>query len=332
MPYLETQYPVLKRLDHSDRELICCYAEKYNQFSCEYSYPSLHLWHDIYQYKLSFFNEWLIVFDTQSDFILMPMGENITLPGLLELSMRLNQDGYSGDISNVPPEFIVAQPELSYHFDIENERELAEYIYSTEKLFTLSGKKLRKKKNLISQFCRNFPDYRVKSMDAAVRKDCLAMMESMLAERGADNKSVLEESIVIKKGFESFDTMQLEGIAIYIGNDIESRVICFSVYSRLNKDVFTIHFEKADYSFCGAAQIINWETAKALKDKCRYINREQDLGIPGLRQAKLSYEPELIYPSYFLSFKGIATDEACVTLETAVDRFVLPVSDCDARN
>jgi len=311
IPYPENQYPVLKRLDHSDREIISWYAKKYNQFSCEFSFPSLYLWDDIYHYKLSFFNDWLIVFDTRYDYILMPMGEDIAPSGLLTLSTSLKQDGYSGNISNVPPEFIERHPELGHYYDIENERGLAEYIYSTEKLVALRGKKLRKKKNHISQFLQKYPDYQVRPMDStAVRKDCLAMFESMLAENQTVSDSIREEATVIRKGFESFDSIPLEGIAIYINNDTESKLVCFSVYSRLNKDIFTIHFEKINYSYRGAAQTINWETAKVLKDKCRYINREQDLGIPGLRQAKLSYEPELIYPDNFLSFKGLATDIA----------------------
>ncbi len=314
IPYPENQYPVLKRLDLSDREIISWYAEKYNQFSCEFSFLSLYLWDDIYHYKLSFFNDWLIVIDTRSDYILMPMGENITLSDLLTLSISLKQDGYSGDISNVPPEIIERHPELSHYYDIENERGLAEYIYSTEKLVALRGKKLRKKRNHISQFLQKYPDYQVRPMDSTVRNDCLAMIESMaesmLTENQTVSNSIREENIVIRKGFESFDSIPLEGIAIYIENDTESKLVGFSVYSRLNKDVFTIHFEKVNYSCRGAAQIINWETAKVLKDQCRYINREQDLGIPGLRQAKLSYEPELIYPANFLSFKGLATDIA----------------------
>ena len=105
--------------------------------------------------------------------------------------------------------------------------------------------------------------------------------------------------ISIKKAFSSFELLPLEGIAIYI----EDSLVAYSVYSRLNKDVFTIHFEKADYSYQGIAQVINWETAKALQERCMYINREQDLGVPGLRKAKLSYEPLLIYPANYLSFK-----------------------------
>ncbi|MCU7834714.1 MAG: DUF2156 domain-containing protein [gamma proteobacterium symbiont of Taylorina sp.] len=310
IPYLDKHYPVLKRLEHSDREIISWYAEKYNQFSCEFSFPSLYLWDDIYHYKLSFFNDWLIVFDTRNDYILIPMGKEISLSGLLTLSISLKQDGYSGDISNVPPEIIARHPELGHYYDIENERGLAEYIYSTEKLVALRGKKLRKKKNHISQFLQNYPDYQVRPMDPTVRKDCLVMIETMLAENQTVSNSIREEAIVIRKGFESFDSIPLEGIAIYIKNDTESKLVGFSVYSRLNKDIFTIHFEKVNYSYRGAAQVINWETAKVLKDKCRYINREQDLGIPGLRKAKLSYEPELIYPANFLRFKNLTTDIA----------------------
>ena len=310
IPYLENHYPVLKRLDDSDREMIAWYAEKYNQFSCEFSFPSLYLWDDIYHYKLSFFNDCLIVFDTQSDFILMPMGEEISLLGLLSLSTNLQQDGYSGDISNVPPEFIARHPELERYYDIDNDRALAEYIYSTEKLVALRGKKLRKKKNHISQFLQKYPDYQVRPIDSTISKDCLTMIESMLAENQSVSHSIREEASVIRKGFESFDSIPLEGIAVYIKEDTQSKLVAFSVYSRLNKDTFTIHFEKVDYSCRGIAQIINWETAKVLKNKCRYINREQDLGIQGLRQAKLSYEPELIYPANFLSFKGLDTDIA----------------------
>lgn len=310
IPYLESHYPALKRLAHSDREVISWYAEKYNQFSCEFSFPSLYLWDDIYRYKLSFFNGWLVVFDTRSDYILMPMGEDVSLSELLTLSKSLKQDGYSGDIANVPPEFIARYPELSHHYDIENDRELAEYIYSTEKLVALSGKKLRKKKNHIAHFLRTYPDYQVRIMDSSVRKDCLAMVESMLAESQAVSNSIREEAMVIRKSFKAFDIIPLEGIAIYIENDTQSKLLGFSVYSRLNKDTFTIHFEKVNYNYRGAAQIINWETAKALKEQCRYINREQDLGIPGLRQAKLSYEPELLYPANFLSLKPDASVEA----------------------
>lgn len=124
-------------------------------------------------------------------------------------------------------------------------------------LVALSGKKLRKKKNHISQFLQKSPDYQVRPIDATVSKDCLAMIETMfeamLAENQTVSDSILEEASVIRKGFASFASIPLEGIAIYIKNDTQSKLVGFSVYSRLNKDVFTIHFEKVNYSCRGAA-------------------------------------------------------------------------------
>jgi hypothetical protein len=184
---------------------------------------------------------------------------------------------------------------------------LGEYIYSTEKLLTLGGKKLRKKKNHISQFQRNYPDYQIRSLDnTRVRRDCLKMTQDLLAENQLATKSVRQEASVIARGLKHFDRIPLDGVAIYADNSPTARVVCFAVYSRLSPDVYTVHFEKVDYRYTGASQMINRETAKLLKDQCNYINREQDLGIPGLRHAKLSYEPDLIYPFIYLNCKDSA--------------------------
>ncbi len=301
--FARIQYPALKPLELSDHDNITWHAERYNRFSCEYGFASLYLWNDIYQYKLSFYNDWLLILDTRDDCILMPLGENITPLNLVRLTTALRQNGYSGNLSNVPPEFIQKHPELEHYFEIETSRGLAEYIYSTEKLATLSGKKLRKKKNHISQFSRKYPDYQVRPLDAATRKDCLVLLETLLANSKITSNSIRQETIAINKGFEDFDQIPLEGIAIYTDKGEKGQLTGFAVYSRLNAEVYTIHFEKVDYRYPGAAQVINRETAIALKDKCNYINREQDLGIPGLRQAKLSYDPELIYPACYLTCK-----------------------------
>lgn len=296
-----------KSLDCSDRRIISSYAEKYNQYSCEYSFASLYMWNDLYRYKLAFFNGWLIVLDTRNNYLLMPMGADVNFAGLLELSLEMKQAGYSGDISNVPPEFIEKNPDLVQYYDIENERAMAEYVYSTENLVTLGGKKLRKKRNHISRFFRKHPDYQVRSLSSnAVREDCLTLVEdlALAAGSGTVDKGIHGEAIAIQKGMGDFKRIPLEGIAIYVKKGTGERLAGFAVYSRLNREVYIIHFEKVDYSYPGIAQVINWETAKVLREECRYINREQDLGIPGLRKAKLSYEPELIYPAIFLKFRG----------------------------
>jgi len=81
---------------------------------------------------------------------------------------------------------------------------------------------------------------------------------------------------------------------------INGRLIAFSIFSRLNRETADVHFEKSDTTVKGAAQVINQETARSLAGRFSWINREQDLGIDGLRQAKRSYMPDQILMPYTL--------------------------------
>jgi len=112
-------------------------------------------------------------------------------------------------------------------------------------------------------------------------------------------KDLEDEFTAIERAFENFDRLGFEGIALWVKN----RLVAFCVFSRLNHDTYNIQFEKSDIAFKGAAQVINQETTKYLRNKCVYLNREQDLGIKGLRQAKLSYEPERLIVPQTLIFK-----------------------------
>ena len=79
----------------------------------------------------------------------------------------------------------------------------------------------------------------------------------------------------------------MEGTCLYVGDQL----IAFAVCSRINSQMYTIHFEKNDPEFKGSGQVINQETARMLLGKAEFINREQDLGVEGLRHAKSSYAP-----------------------------------------
>ena len=104
----------------------------------------------------------------------------------------------------------------------------------------------------------------------------------------------------MKKAFANFGELELQGLKIAQGRDL----VAFSVFSRLSSNMADVHFEKFDPLIKGASQMIKWETAKFLAGKYKYINREQDLGIEGLRQAKRSYSPEYILSAYFLERKS----------------------------
>ncbi len=118
----------------------------------------------------------------------------------------------------------------------------------------------------------------------------------LLADRPSVPRSLVEESDAMDMAFSHWNDLGLSGLMLMVKDEI----VAFAVFSPLSSDTWDVHFEKSDMAFKGAAQMINYETAKFLKGTARYINREQDLGISGLRKAKLSYVPHALIEPYFI--------------------------------
>ena len=292
-------FPGFRCVQLADAPLIRDYAECYRAPSCEYSFVNMFAWRKLYRLSWCLYRGRLLVSDGVGDHVLMPLGEPLSPGELVAMSRALRGMGLSGDIDIVPPAFVDAHPELARHYAISLSEGMADYIYSVEKLRDLKGRKLHKKKNLISQFVRRHPGYGVRSLDA--RKDrerCLAMAERLLAGNLKISRSIREEHAALKEALVHFEALGLSGLMVTVGDE----PVAFSIFGPLSPGMYDIHFEKADFSYKGAAQVINHETAKHLSDRCTHLNREQDLDLPGLRKAKLSYEPEEIRQVHRLTF------------------------------
>jgi hypothetical protein len=218
---------------------------------------------------------------------------------LAELGRELMRDGLVPDIGLVHQPYLTAYPECEQYFSIHPERDYAEYIYDVDRLCRLNTPKLHKKKNLISQFERAFPDYRITPLTLEKQLLALTMARHQLERQKPFSSGLAMEFEAMEKAFFYFDLLGLEGIALMIGDQMAA----FSVFSLLNPEAYNVQFEKSDFEYKGAAQVINQQTALYLRDRCRYINREQDLGIRGLRQAKKSYDPEKILIPHTLQLR-----------------------------
>ena len=214
-------------------------------------------------------------------------GEPPSAGDLHTVSEGMKQAGFSGVIAHTPLEF-TRIPGLEEFYRIEPMDDgNDEYIYKTETLAGLHGSKLSKKRNLISQFKRLYPGYEIREITAA---DC-GLIRELNAEwfrHHADTQSIENEQKAIAAALSRYDELGLHGIILLT----DGRIQALAVFSPINRNSWTVHFEKACPECKGAAQVINQETALRLLEKCEYINREQDLGIPGLRQAKQSYMPD----------------------------------------
>jgi len=289
-------------IELKDRIIINDFTHNFNPMSCEYSFTNLFCWQEIYGLSWTIHKNRLLIHDRVDGYTLMPLGPEPSAKELSELSLDLIKTGITGDLALVPLDYLERHPDLTDYYTITEEEDFADYIYETRDLVELKGKKLHKKKNLLSQFHRNYPDARVEKITDKVKTLCLDFAERLYQELPVISRTNAEEHLALKEAFQHFEPLGLEGIAIIV----HGKIIAFAIFSSLNSSTYDIHFEKADLEFKGSYQIINHETAKYLMEKCTLINREQDLGIPGIRKAKLSYAPTRLYSTATLKFKSQA--------------------------
>jgi hypothetical protein len=215
---------------------------------------------------------------------------------MVEISDRLVTQGTSGRFVLVDAECVERNERIANYFTAEVDRDNADYVYSSRALVELKGRKLHKKKNLLSQFLRNNPDYACEKMSAHHAQECSVLAEKWCEVKNCEKLGFTHESSALKRAMEKFDELELEGLIIRN----RGAMIAFSIFDRQNRNTAAVHFEKYDGEIKGSAQVINWETARYLSPAYEYINREQDLGIEGLRRAKESYCPAFTVKTYIL--------------------------------
>jgi hypothetical protein len=266
---------------------------------CEYSFANLFMWGEIYHSRWLVHEGRLWLYNGYDDLMLMPVGRPLDMAGLVAVSDGLRREGKSGNFVLVDPDFVRENPGLESLFNIHPDPDNGDYIYLSQKLVDLQGNKLHKKRNQISQFLAQVPDYSCLPLQENDFAACFALAEKWCRLRTCLQLDFTHETSALKKAMDHFADLGLQGVKVSQGDAL----IAFSIFSPLNANMVDVHFEKFDPEFKGSGQMINWETAKSLVGRYKYINREQDLGIEGLRRAKRSYAPEYILNSYFLERK-----------------------------
>jgi uncharacterized protein len=291
-------YPDFKNFSLKDRNLIQGFLDQYQPVSCEYSFFNLFCWQKEYNFCFCIYKDRLLILDKKGNYFLMPLGKSLAPKELAELSQNMKQIGKACDIALVPHEYLIGNPQIKKYYQEAPQKNSEEYIYLVKKLADLKGKKLQKKKNLISQFKKKYPGFCITKIQGPLIKKSLVLAQNILSTSKGPIESLQMEYAALKQALGIIDRSLMDGLAI----TVEGKLAAFSIFSRLTPSTYDIHFEKSDLSFKGSAQVINHETAKYLKDECEYLNREQDLGIKGLRQAKLSWDPHILFKPFLLTF------------------------------
>lgn len=176
-------------------------------------------------------------------------------------------------------------------FTYTTDRDRTDYLYLRERLVTLSGKKLQPKRNHISKFKRLYPNYEYRPLTPDLVPDCIRLGEEWCRTNDSCmQRAVQAEQQMIAYALHHIDELHIVGGTLFV----EGHMVAFTFGARINAEAFDVCVEKADTSYEGAYAMINHEFVSRLPEDVTYINREEDLGLEGLRKAKLSYYPDLL--------------------------------------
>jgi hypothetical protein len=182
---------------------------------------------------------------------------------------------------------------------IEHDRPEDDYIYSVKELIELKGRRFEAKRHHIRTFLNNNPNYSYEAMNEKNALECIPVAKEWLERQQCDDRILQAELFAVEQALSQFNDLNLSGGIIRI----EDRIKSFSVGEALCEDTVVIHIEKADPGVPGLYQMINREYLAHAWPDITYVNREEDMGIPGLRAAKQSYRPIRMVEKYRASGK-----------------------------
>lgn len=285
-----------KKLELSDRAVMEGFLSRFPSRISGFTFAALFCWSGVYSYEWTPCGEESLLISCrflleEGRHFLQPVG-NFNAEEQALLLEDIRQKNYPVKIFGVSGEFIRKHLEFAAHFEVQDDPALANYIYRVSDLSGLAGKFYAKKRNMIAQ-ARNLYSWTVHPLTQENSGECLEVLMRM--EEGDPG-----ETSAVRAALQNFSRLGQRGLLI----KVDGKGVAFSVFEEIFPGTAGVHFEKADRHYKGLYQVINQESAKALEAAgFSLINREEDIGVPGLRQAKHSYGPVEVVPSHTLVFR-----------------------------
>jgi len=259
---------------------------------CEYSFANLYLWGRqraaIHSGNLVFFSQ----FNRKSVY-LFPLGDDLK-PSLDAIIHDAQVRGIPCRLTGLSQDDCALLERLypgkfRYHFD----RDSFDYIYAIEDLAELKGRKFQRKRNHINRFCQAYPDHSFAPITDENIEQVAQMVKLWYAQRQESDPTAdfHMERAAIKKALLHRQALGLEGLVLMVNG----KIVAMTMGSPLSPDTFDVQFEKALEEYDGAYPTINQAFARYLREKyphLQWLDREDDLGLEGLRKAKMSYCPD----------------------------------------
>ena len=293
------EFPQFKDLTLEDKPLC---GQVFNHFPpqiSEFTFTNLFIWRHAYQIKISRLQNFLCLLSEQreSSFFFPPMGEGDVIECYQSLLQYLGGKTTLPKIVRVPEAAVEQMDWKTSGMKAELDRSQCDYVYLTQDLIELKGRKYHRKRNHIKQFQEKY-SYQYIPLTPEWIPQCLQLETEWCDLRHCEaSPGLLNESVAIKEAFTHFEELGVKGGAILINGKVEA----FTMGDSLNSETVVIHIEKANPAYEGLYPTINQAFLENQWLGYTYVNREQDLGEEGLRKAKESYFPHHLVNKYVVT-------------------------------
>jgi hypothetical protein len=258
----------------------------------QYHYSFSVLWKEVVGLTICKTDTAFYLHLAEDDCFLLPVTEDLPA-AMAELEAHCRESGQRLQLECVPRK--EAQELQAMGYTAEHIRNLDDYLYTSEKLIKLSGRKLQAKRNHISQFERAYT-YSVRHLSTKeMREECYTMASTTwLDAQSSTTKEIKDELVALRNTFDNWDELGFVGMLVCVDHHLTA----FTVGEIIDDGMAIVHFEKGDTSYIGIYSVINQLFCSQYLSDVTYVNRQEDAGVPGLRKAKLSYRPDLMVEKY----------------------------------
>ncbi len=291
---------IAKEIKLEDKALFNSYFHKYPPQTSEFTFTNLYMWRNFYGFNFMEWKDHLLLFsrdifeakktpasgNKKALYFFPPIGPN---PAEIIVSLFENLKGV--EFHRVPErisENIRNHEKFSsLSIDILEDRDNWDYVYEAENLRNLPGNQYRQNRRWLNKFLENY-DYEFKILTENEVERCKKLqLEWCVLRECEDDEGLKEEELAIYDALDNFLALGFQGALICV----DDKCVAYTFGEILNPETMVIHVEKAHIEYEGSYQTINNLFLKNSFEDAIYVNREQDLGVPGLKRAKESYKP-----------------------------------------
>jgi len=307
-------FPEFRALELKDRDRLLPYFWQLQPETSDRCFTNLFIWQEFYNIQLSQFKGNICLFSgtnatPEKEFFFPPLGQSNVLEALDACFDFMLSRNIKPIIRRAPEKFVHAHLSSQNRYVAKEDFNISDYIYRAEDMINLRGRRYHGQRNFIKRFKQNYPNHSTEFLNRENVSECIRFNSEWLENKLLALSQKLDihsdpppvgivflkaEAETARKVLLNYEELDVTGLAVRINGGIRA----FTVGEKLNNRTALIHIEKADHTYLGLSQFLTQTFCEQAWVDCEYINRMEDLGIEGLRRAKLALGPHHMAKKY----------------------------------